>query len=73
MPMALPSRGDKPTQRDNTDEMIEDAAQEDQVRLNADVPESLRTRIQIQAAKEKRTIRTILIDAVNEYLNRHDG
>lgn len=71
--MALPSRGDKPTQRDDADEMIEDAAQEDQVRLNADVPESLRTRIQIQAAKEKRTIRMIVIDAVNEYLNNHSS
>jgi len=67
--MGLPSRGTKPTQREDPEDMIEDAGQEDQVRLNADVPESLRTQIQIQAAKEKRPIRIIVIDAMNEYYN----
>lgn len=71
--MALPSRGDKPTERQNTEELVEDAAQEDQVRLNADVPKSLRTRVQIQAAREDRSIRELVIDAVNEYLSNHSS
>jgi hypothetical protein len=69
--MGLPSKGDKPTDRDGTDELMEDAAQEDQVRLNADVPKSLRKEVQIQAAREERNIREVIIDAVNEYLSEH--
>jgi hypothetical protein len=68
--MGLPGKGDKPTDRD-TDDLREDAAQEDQVRLNADVPRSLRKKVQIQAAKEERNIREVIIDAVEEYLERH--
>jgi len=71
--MALPSRGDKPTERQNTEELVEDAAQEDQVRLNADVPKSLRTRVQIQAAREDRSIRELVIDAMTEYLSNHSS
>ncbi len=69
--MGLPGKGDKPTNRDDKDELVEDAAQEDQVRLNADVPKSLRKQVQIQAAKEERNIRDVLIDAVEEYLSEH--
>jgi hypothetical protein len=69
--MALPGKGDKPTNRDDKDELVEDAAQEDQVRLNADVPKSLRKKVQIQAAKEERNIRDVVIDAVEEYLSEH--
>lgn len=69
--MGLPSKGDKPTDREDTDELVEDAAQEDQVRLNADVPKSLRKKVQIQSAKEERNIREIVIDAVEEYLSNH--
>jgi hypothetical protein len=69
--MGLPSKGDKPTNRDDKDELVEDAAQEDQVRLNADVPKSLRKRVQIQAAKEERNIRDVVIDAVEAYLSEH--
>jgi hypothetical protein len=68
--MGLPSKGDKPTERE-TDRLVEDAAQEDQVRLNADVPKSLRTEVQIQAAREDRSIRELVIDAVREYLSKH--
>lgn len=70
--MTLPSRGDKPTDRD-TDELKADAGQEDQVRLNADVPKSLRTKVQIQAAKEERPLRYVVMDAVREYLERHSN
>jgi hypothetical protein len=69
--MGLPGKGDKPTNRDDKDELVEDAAQEDQVRLNADVPKSLRKRVQIQAAKEERNIRDVVIDAVEAYLSEH--
>lgn len=69
--MGLPGKGDKPTNRDDKDELVEDAAQEDQVRLNADVPKSLRKRVQIQAAKEERNIRDVIIDAMEEYLSKH--
>lgn len=69
--MGLPGKGDKPTDREGADELVEDAAQEDQVRLNADVPKSLRKKVQIQAAKEERNIREVVIDAVEEYLERH--
>ncbi len=69
--MGLPGKGDKPTDRDDKDELVEDAAQEDQVRLNADVPKSLRKRVQIQAAKEERNIRDVVIDAMEEYLSEH--
>ncbi|MCS3679342.1 hypothetical protein GGP72_003292 [Salinibacter ruber] len=69
--MGLPGKGDKPTNRDDKDELVEDAAQEDQVRLNADVPKSLRKRIQIQAAKEERNIRDVVIDAMEGYLSEH--
>jgi hypothetical protein len=69
--MALPGKGDKPTDRDATDELLEDAAQEEQVRLNADVPKSLRKEVQMQAVKEERDIREVLIDAVREYLSEH--
>jgi hypothetical protein len=68
--MGLPGKGDKPTDRD-TDELREDAAQEDQVRLNADVPRSLRKRVQMQSVTEERNIREVVIDAVEEYLERH--
>jgi hypothetical protein len=69
--MGLPGKGDKPTDRDDKDELVKDAAQEDQVRLNADVPKSLRKRVQIQAAKEERNIREVVIDAMEEYLSEH--
>jgi len=69
--MALPGKGDKPTDRDGTGELLEDAAQEEQVRLNADVPKSLRKEVQMQAVKEERDIREVLIDAVREYLSEH--
>ena len=69
--MGLPGKGDKPTDREGTDELLEDAGQEDQVRLNADVPKSLRKRVQIQSAREERSIREIVIDAVEEYLSRY--
>lgn len=69
--MGLPGKGDKPTDRDDKDELVEDAAQEDQVRLNADVPKSLRKRVQIQAAKEERNMRDVVIDAMEEYLSEH--
>ncbi|MCS3827657.1 hypothetical protein GGP85_003127 [Salinibacter ruber] len=69
--MGLPGKGDKPTDRNDKDELVEEAAQEDQVRLNADVPKSLRKRVQIQAAKEERNIRDVVIDAVEEYLSKH--
>lgn len=69
--MGLPGKGDKPTDREGTDELLDDAGQEDQVRLNADVPKSLRKRVRIQSAKEERSIREVVIDAVEEYLSRH--
>jgi len=69
--MALPGKGDKPTDRDGTGELLKDAAQEEQVRLNADVPKSLRKEVQMQAVKEERDIREVLIDAVREYLSNH--
>ena len=69
--MGLPGKGYKPTDREDVDELREDAAQEDQVRLNADVPKSLRKRVQIQAAKEERNIREVIISAVEEYLSEH--
>lgn len=69
--MGLPGKGDKPTERDDTDELVEDAAQEDQVRLNADVPRSLRKRVQKQSVEEERTIREVVIDAVEEYLENN--
>lgn len=69
--MGLPGKGDKPTERDDTDELVEDAAQEDQVRLNADVPRSLRKRVQRQSVEEERTIREVVIDAVEEYLENN--
>lgn len=69
--MALPSKGDKPTGRDGKGGLLEDAAQEEQVRLNADVPKSLRKEVQMQAVKEERNIRDVLIDAVREYLSDH--
>ena len=69
--MGLTGKGDKPTDREDADERREDAAQEDQVRLNADVPKSLRKRVQIQAAKEERNIREVIISAVEEYLSEH--
>jgi len=68
--MGLPGKGDKPTDRD-TNELREDAAQEDQVRLNADVPRSLRKKVQMQSVKEERSIREVVIDAMEEYLDRH--
>lgn len=69
--MGLPGKGDKPTEREGADELREDAAQEDQVRLNADVPKSLRKRVQKQAVEEERTNREIIIDALEEYLSEH--
>lgn len=69
--MGLPGKGDKPTDREDKNELVEDAAQEDQVRLNADVPKSLRKKVQIQAAREERNIRDVIIDAVEEYLSEH--
>lgn len=71
--MGLPGKGDKPTDRQDTDELVQDAGQEDQVRLNADVPKSLRKRIQVQSAKEERPIRELVIDAMNEYLENHSN
>lgn len=69
--MGLPGKGDKPTERDDTDDLVEDAAQEDQVRLNADVPKSLRKRVQKRSVEEERTIREVVIDAVEQYLADH--
>ena len=49
----------------------QETAQEEQVRLNADVPKSLRKEVQMQAVREERDIREVLIDAVREYLSEH--
>ena len=64
--------GDKHTNCENA-QLIDDAVQEDQVRLNADVPKSLRKQVQIQAAKEERPMHDVVIDAVTEYLRKHSS
>jgi hypothetical protein len=40
---------------------------EDLVRVNADVPQSLRRWLQVQAAREDRAMRKIVIDALESY------
>jgi hypothetical protein len=67
--MGLPSRGDKPTEREGTEELIDDAAQEDQVRLNADVPKSLRKKVQMLSVEQECSMREVIIDALEEYLS----
>jgi predicted HicB family RNase H-like nuclease len=67
--MGLPGRGDKPTNRDDKADLVENAAQEDEVRINADVPKSLRKRVQIAAAMQERSMKEVIIEALDEYLS----
>ena len=58
----------KATRNRHLDQVNEEAGKEATQRLNADVPLSLYKRVRVQAADENRTIRELLIDAVEAYL-----
>lgn len=51
-----------------TESALEDAAREGTKRLNADVPESLYRRIRMQAAAEDRSIKDLIVEAMENYL-----
>jgi predicted HicB family RNase H-like nuclease len=49
------------------------AGEEDTQRLNADVPESLHQWVRVQAAQEGRSMKEVLVDALNEYRHNHSN
>lgn len=51
-------------------EAIEAASKEDTKRLNAEIPVSLHSKVKIRAVEEGRNLVDIVIDALNEYLNK---
>ena len=50
---------------------IDEVTREDVVRININVPESLRLRCKIAAVHEKRPMTDIIIDAMSLYLDTH--
>ena len=62
----------KKTRRDRAEktEAIEAASKEDTKRLNAEIPESLHSKVKIRAVEEGRNIVDLVVDALNEYLSK---
>lgn len=62
----------KKTRRDRTSktEAIEAASKEDTKRLNAEIPVSLHNKVKIRAVEEGRNIVDLVVEALNEYLNK---
>jgi hypothetical protein len=50
---------------------VDEVTREDIVRININVPESLRQRWKIAAVQEKRPMTDIIIDAMSLYLDTH--
>jgi len=44
---------------------------EDTVRINAEVPKSVRKWLQVRAAKEERSMREIILDSLKLYRDQH--
>lgn len=53
------------------DRVLEEVAKEETTRLNAVVPVSLHRAVKVQAANEGRSITDLLIEALNDYLNKN--
>jgi hypothetical protein len=66
--MALKS---KPVEKVRTDVPVEVAAQELQVRVNLNVPVSMRNHWKAEAARQGRSMADLIVDAVNEYLSKN--
>jgi len=49
-------------------EQVERAAQEDTKRLNANVPESLHQAVRMEAARRGVDMKTVMVEALEEYL-----
>ena len=62
----------KKTRRDRAakTEAIQAASKEDTKRLNAEIPVSLHNQIKIRAVEEGRNIVDLVVDALNDYLNK---
>lgn len=54
---------------DEAKEAAASAGEEDTRRLNAEVPESLHRRVRMEAARQGRSMKAVLVDALGEYLN----
>ena len=50
---------------------VDDVTKEDVVRINLNIPESLRQRWKIAAVHEKRPMTDIIVDAMSLYLDTH--
>lgn len=55
-------------QSEETRQASSEAGAEETQRLNAEIPKSLHQRIQIQKAKDGRSIKEIVVDALEEHL-----
>ena len=52
-----------------TRDMIEEAGQEETVRLNADIPKSLHTRLRVKALEEDKSMKDLLIGLIEGHLD----
>lgn len=52
------------------EDLKEAAGQEKTKRLNGNIPESLHRRVSIRAAEEGRSITSLMIDALEEYMSK---
>lgn len=53
---------------DEAREQMEEAAEEDTKRLNANVPESLHQAVRMEAARRGVDMKTVMVEALTEYL-----
>jgi hypothetical protein len=63
----------KPLDRVRPDVPVNDVTKEDVVRINLNVPDSLRQAWKMAAVKEKRPLTDLIIEAMSMYLNTHKG
>lgn len=54
-------------------EQMEEAASEPTKRLNANVPESLHRAVRMEAVRQDTNMKTVLIEALEEYLPNYSG
>jgi len=58
-------------ERKDRDAALKEAAKEETVRLNAEVPQSLHKKVKIYAAMREESITNILVSALREYMSKN--
>lgn len=60
-------------ERKDRDMALKEAAKEETVRLNAEIPQSLHKKIKIYAAMREESITNIVISALNDYMSKNSS